>query len=155
MEILQYITQNALILIPVLIIIGQIIKGQVDTPHPASAWYRRRHGARRLDGRLRRAGNLGRRNRCLRQPDCQTAEKRRITDYTQTAPEHCKLQLRGSFFVPSWFQVCCNLLQYVTIYCFNQAFQFDCLIQIITKRHAVMRRDGQQKGTDINVLSKV
>lgn len=27
MEILQYITQNALILIPVLIIIGQIIKG--------------------------------------------------------------------------------------------------------------------------------
>lgn len=32
MEILQYITQNALILIPVLIIIGQIIKGIEKIP---------------------------------------------------------------------------------------------------------------------------
>ena len=32
MEILQYITQNALVLIPVLIIIGQIIKGIEKIP---------------------------------------------------------------------------------------------------------------------------
>ena len=32
MEILQYITQNALVLIPVLIIIGQIIKGIKKIP---------------------------------------------------------------------------------------------------------------------------
>lgn len=32
MEILQYITQNALVLIPVLIIIGQIIKGVEKIP---------------------------------------------------------------------------------------------------------------------------